>query len=197
MISHKTKEGKTVKRLGPIEGWSSDSRLICSLLYSTVDLKSLPIGRPGEGLRSFSSSKMDDGRWGAVNTNILRLDRVSSPTDEMSARYVLSQPEELKRPVKIIRETIDNFRSVKKWIQVYENKHTIVCAIRDKPPVAGLKLIADQLRQGTIVPAEEHVYVAPNYVWGNRSEISEDPDNLPRVLPDTIEDAINAAKKLR
>jgi hypothetical protein len=51
----------------------------------------------------------------------------------------------------------------------------------------------------TLVPAEDHPYVALSYVWGPIHGIfkfTDDSEQLPTKLPRTIEDAITVTQKL-
>jgi hypothetical protein len=48
-------------------------------------------------------------------------------------RYIVSQPEGMEGPVKIIKDEIEktNFETVKSWISLCQNKHTKICSIED------------------------------------------------------------------
>jgi hypothetical protein len=136
--------------------------------------------------RTLSSNKMEDRIWCSISTNLLRV--------EYAGRYIVSQPEGITGPVKLIKEHIDSFDIVKTWINLCQNQHTKICSIENRSSVLGLRLIDCDTK--TIVPGEAHLYVALSYVWGYSSENSEDPNKLSENLADTIKDAITVTKRL-
>ncbi|KAH6664202.1 heterokaryon incompatibility protein-domain-containing protein [Halenospora varia] len=184
---HKTQAGQLVKNLSPVSNWEIDSCALCSLLSSTMDLRYWPSGRKVP-LRTYSSNKMGNKPWNSISTNLLQAG--------YSERYIVSQPEGMEGPVKIIKDEIEetNFDSVKSWISLCQDKHAKICSIENHSSVPGLKLIG--CITSDIILAEDKPYLALSYVWGSGSEVSENPNKLPETLPNTIEDAIIVAKKL-
>jgi hypothetical protein len=184
---HKTQAGQPAKNLSPVVNWKIDSCALCSLLSSTMDLHYWPSGRKVP-LRTYSSNKMGDKSWHSINTNLLQAG--------YSERYIVSQPEGIEGPVKIIKDEIETiiFETVKVWISLCQKKHTKICSIENPSPVPGLKLI--DCITSDIILAEDRPYMALSYVWGLGSEVSENPKKLPKTLPNTIKDAIIVAKKL-
>ena len=184
---HKTKAGQPAKNLSPVPDWKIDSCALCSLLSSTMDLSNWPSGRRVP-LRTYSSNKMEDKAWNSISTNLLQAG--------YSGGYIVSQPEGIEGPVRIIKGEIEmtNFETVKNWISLCQNKHTKVCSIEDPSFVPGLKLIDCITRD--IILAEDKPYVAMSYVWGSGSEVSENLNKLPETLPNTIKDAIIVTKRL-
>jgi hypothetical protein len=188
---HKTYLGQLAATLVQISDWKIDSCTFCSLLSSTLlptlldwqQSKKIP-------LRSFSSNNMTDKIWSSIDTNLLQL----HPWHDN--RYLVSQPEGINGPVKIIKEDIDEatFERVKKWINLCQNQHTKVCSVDNPASVPGLKLI--DCETNTLIPGESHPYVALSYVWGCSSDTSEDPNQLPKILPNTIKDTITVTKRL-
>lgn len=124
--------------------------------------------------------------WKATNTNLIELD--------YSTRCIVSQPEGLKGPIRIIKEQINNYEIVKDWISLCRSHHTEVCSIEKTSAISSLRLI--ECKTGKLVPAENHPYVALSYVWGYSSEVSQDPDKLPEKLPRTIKDAMTVTVRL-
>ena len=183
---HKTQAGQLAKNLSPVPTWKIDSCALCSLLSSTMDLRHWPSGRKVP-LRTYSSNKMEDKAWNSISTNLLQAGY---------GRYIISQPEGMEGPVRIIKDEIGktNFETVKSWISLCQNKHTNMCSIEDPSFVPGLKLI--DCITSDIILAEDKPYAALSYVWGSGSEVSENPNKLPETLPNTIKDAIIVAKEL-
>lgn len=182
---HKTQAGKPAKNLSPVSNWEIDSCALCSLLSSTMDLRYWPSGRKVP-LRTYSSNKIGDKAWNSISTNLLQAGD--------SERYIVSQPEGMEGPVKIIKDEIEktSFDTVKSWISLCQDKHTKICSIENPSSVPGLKLF-DCITSGIIL-AEDEPYLALSYVWGSGSEVN--PNKLPKILPNTIEDAVIVAKKL-
>ncbi len=145
-------------------------------------------------LRAYSSSRMHYMGWSCVDTNILQ---ILAPGTRFSGRYIISQPSGIKGPVQMIREKIEQYETAKDWINLCQAMHTTVCRVKNPAIVRYQKLIDCQTR--TLVPAEDHPYVALSYVWGEISKIFEaidGSDKLPTKLPRTIEDAITVTRKL-
>ena len=181
---HKTRAGQPAGELSPVRDWDIDSCHLCSLLYSTIDV-TLPAS-DRVLFRTFSSNKMDDRTWCSISTNLLRV--------ACAGRYIVSQPEGITGPVKLIKDNIDNFDIVKTWINLCQSQHTKICSIENRSSVPGLRLIDCDTK--AIVPGEFHLYVALSYVWGYISETSGDPNKLSENSPNTIKDAITVTKRL-
>jgi hypothetical protein len=182
---HKTQAGQPAKKLNPVRNWNIDSCHLCSLLYSAIDVAVWASARVVP-FRTFSSNKMEDRTWSSISTNLLQVGH--------AGRYIVSQPEGITGPIKLIKENIDSFDIVKTWINLCQNQHTKICSIENRSSVPGLRLIDCDTK--TLVPGEAHLYVALSYVWGYSSETSEDPNKLPENLPNTIKDAITVTKRL-
>ncbi|KAH8665212.1 heterokaryon incompatibility protein-domain-containing protein, partial [Tricladium varicosporioides] len=184
---HKTQIGQLAKNLSPVSKWEIDSCALCSLLSSTIDLRYWPSGSKVP-LRTYSSNKMGNKAWNSINTNILQVGE--------SERYIVSQPEGMEGPVKIIKAKIEepNFDIVKSWISLCQNKHTKICSIEKHSSVTGLKLI--DCITSDIILAEDKPYLALSYVWGLGTEDHKNLKKLPEPLPNTIKDAIIVTKKL-
>jgi hypothetical protein len=105
--SHKGQAGQPVSLLTPVQNWKIASCLLCSLFHSTIDATDWASKRLQ--LRSFSLNKMEDKTWCSISTNLLKF--------EYGARYIVSQPEGITGPVKLIKENIGNFDAVKSWIK--------------------------------------------------------------------------------
>lgn len=174
---HKTKAGQPAKNLSPFPNWKIDSCALCSLLSSIMDLPYWPSGRKVP-LRTFSSNRMEDKAWNSISTNLLQAG--------YSLRYIVSQPEGMEGPVRIIKDEIEktDFETVKSWISLCQNKHTKICSIEDPSFVPGLKLI--DCITSNIILAEDKPYVTLSYVWGSGSELSDNLNKLPETLPNTI-----------
>jgi hypothetical protein len=132
--------------------------------------------------------------WSSVDTNMLQ---ILAKYSQFSGRYIVSQPSGIKGPVQMIREKIERYETVKNWINLCQVMHTTVCMIKGPSTVRYQKLIDCQTR--TLVPAEDHPYVALSYVWGSISEIfkfTDGSEQLPTKIPRTIEDAITVTQKL-
>jgi len=116
---------------------------------------------------------------------------------DFESRYIVSQSNGIKGPVQIIRANIEQYEPVKNWISLCQVMHTTVCMIKDPSTVRYQKLIDCHTR--TLVPAENHPYVALSYVWGPNPKSCEDVydfGKLPKKLPTTIEDTITVMQKL-
>ena len=184
---HKTKAGQAAKNLSSVPNWEIDSCALCSLMSSTMELRYWTPERKVP-LRTYSSNKMEDHAWKSINTNLLKAGH--------SSRYIVSQPEGIEGPVKIIKDRIDetNFETVKNWISLCQDKHIKICSVENPSFIPGLKLI--DCITGDIIMLEDKPYLALSYVWGSSSEIPENPNKLPEAIPNTIEDAIMVVKKL-
>jgi hypothetical protein len=183
--SHKTHAGQAAKELSPVPSWDITSCALCSLFQSTLNpLWSTQAGRKVP-LRTYSSNKMVDKVWSSISTNLLQVGH--------SRRYIVSQPEGVEGPVKVIKDEIGSFDCVKDWISLCSSRHRI-CDLEVRPSGVCQKLIDCETR--AIVPGEDRPYVALSYVWGLSSDISEDPNRLPANLPNTIQDAMTVTKRL-
>ena len=182
---HKTYRGLPVTNLSPVATWKIVQCPLCSLLYSTLSPKwaDHPYKIP---LRSLSSNKIPSTWWTSINTNFLQLD--------ISQRCIVSQPEGLNGPIRIIEKKIDNYEIVKGWINFCRKHHTRLCSVKGDFSIPSLKLIDCQT--GKLVSATNHCYVALSYVWGCNSETSVDPEKLPENLPRTIRDAMTVTQRL-
>ncbi|MAB46845.1 MAG: hypothetical protein CMN67_15775 [Sphingomonadaceae bacterium] len=132
--------------------------------------------------------------WSSVNTNMLQ---ILAKHSQFSGRYIVSQPSGIKGPVQMIGAKIEQYETVKNWINLCQVMHTKVCMINGPSTVRYQKLIDCQTR--TLVPAKDHPYVALSYVWGSIPEIFKFTDvseQLPTKIPRTIEDAITVTQKL-
>jgi hypothetical protein len=148
--------------LSPVDTWEINTCPLCGLLCSTASYShSFPSRKIY--FNTFSTDKMRGRRryfsdidkiWSSTSTKIMRV--------ETSERLVVSQPEGTLGPVKIIKETIENFEIVKSWIAFCREKHTKVCRVTGKSFVPGLKLI--DCHTGTIVDGKDKSYVALSYV---------------------------------
>jgi len=136
-------------------------------------------------LRTCSSDNMVDKVWSSISTNLLAVGN--------SGRCIVSQPEGVHGPVKIIKEEINSFDCVKDWISLCSSRHRI-CDLKIPSSNACQKLIDCETR--TIVLDENQSYVALSYVWGLGSDTSRDPKTLPTDLPNTIQDAMTVTKEL-
>jgi hypothetical protein len=183
--SHKTRAGQAAKNLSPLSSWDMPSCTLCSLFQSTLGTLWSTQARRKVPLRTYSSNKMEDKVWSSISTNLLQVG--------YSRRYIVSQPEGIEGPVKIIKDEIGSFDCVKDWISLCSSRHRI-CDPKVRPSGFCRKLIDCETR--AIVPGENQPYVALSYVWGLSSDISEDPNRLPANLPNTIEDAITVTKRL-
>jgi hypothetical protein len=183
--SHKTRAGQAAKELSPVPSWDILSCALCSLFQSTLDpIWSKQAGRKVP-LRTYSSNKVVDKIWSSISTNLLVVG--------LSERYIVSQPEGVDGPVKIIKEEINSFDCAKDWISLCSNRHRI-CDLEVPSSNACQKLIDCETR--AIVLGEKRPYVALSYVWGLGSDSSKDPNRLPTNVPNTIQDAITVTKKL-
>jgi hypothetical protein len=183
--SHKTHAGQPTKELSPVPSWETPSCTLCNLFQSTLSpLWSTQAGRKVP-LRTYSSNKMVDKVWSSISTNLLHVGH--------SGRYIVSQPEGVEGPVKIIKDKIGSFDCVKDWLSLCSSRHRI-CDLEVRPSSACRKLIDCETR--AIITGEDRPYVALSYVWGLSSDISEDPNRLPANLPNTIQDAMTVTKRL-
>ncbi|KAG4434632.1 hypothetical protein IFR05_009896 [Cadophora sp. M221] len=182
---HKTQAGQSAKNLSPVPEWEIDSCALCSLLSSTMNLKYWPAGIVVP-LRSHSSNRLEEKAWSSISTNMLEVGH--------GARLIVSQPEGIKGPVKIIRGDIEMgyFETVKSWINFCRDKHTKICAVDNFSPVQSLKLIDCQTLD--IILAEDMPYLALSYVWGPGSAATSITEL--ETLPNTIRDAITVTLKL-
>ena len=183
--SHKTHAGQTAKDLSPVPSWDILSCALCSLFQSTLDRFWSKKAGTEVPIRTYSSNKMVDKVWSSISTNLLAVGH--------SGRYIVSQPEGVDGPVKIITEEIDSFDCVKDWISLCSSRHRI-CDLQIPSSNACQKLIDCETR--AIVLGENQPYVALSYVWGLSSDTSRDPKTLPTDLPNTIQDAMTVTKKL-
>jgi len=179
---HKTQAGQLAKKLSPALSWD-DSCTLCRLFLSTMD----PAWRKSTEkvpLRTYSSNKMEDKFWNLISTNLLHLGYW---------KYLVSQPEGTRGPVKIVKNEISSFECIKDWISLCSRQHKI-CNLKAGIHVPGQKLIDCETR--ALVSRQHQSYVALSYVWGRPSDISEDSFTLLAKLPNTIEDAITVTKRL-
>ncbi|KAE9371965.1 HET-domain-containing protein [Stipitochalara longipes BDJ] len=182
--SHKTQAGQAAKKLSPVSSWKKTSCPLCSLFYSTMSRpRSTEIGEQVP-LRTYSSNKMEDKVWSSISTNLLQVGYT---------RYIVSQPEGAKGPVKIIKDKIGSFECIKDWIGLCTRQHKM-CNLETRSSIPSQKLI--DCETGVIVPGQDLPYVALSYVWGLSSDKSEDPNRLPAKLPNTIQDAMTVTKRL-
>ncbi|KAH7397632.1 heterokaryon incompatibility protein-domain-containing protein [Cadophora sp. MPI-SDFR-AT-0126] len=182
---HKTRRGLPVAALSPVAQWKIGRCPLCSLLYSTLSPQPANVSDK-QPLRSLSSNKIKSTWWKSIKTNFLELDN--------GRRCIVSQPDGLNGPIKIIGKKIDNYEIVKDWINLCRNHHTMSCSVGDAPSIPSLRLI--DCKTGELVPATNHPYVALSYVWGLSSETSKEPDKLPDDLPCTIKDAMTVTNRL-
>jgi hypothetical protein len=183
--SHKTQAGQAAKELSPVPSWDILSCALCSLFRSTLrPFWSKQAGRKVP-LRTYSSNKMVDKVWSSISTNLLEVGH--------SGRYIVSQPEGVDGPVKIIKDEINSFDCVKDWISLCSSRHRI-CDVEVRSSNACQKLIDCETR--AIVIGENRPYVALSYVWGLSSDKSEDANRLPTNMPNTIQDAMTLTKRL-
>lgn len=183
--SHKTQAGQATKELSPVPSWDILSCALCSLFRSTLrPFWSKQAGRKVP-LRTYSSNKMVDKVWSSISTNFLEVGH--------SGRYIVSQPEGVDGPVKIIKDEINSFDYVKDWISLCSSRHRI-CDVEVRSSNACQKLIDCETR--AIVIGENRPYVALSYVWGLSSDKSEDANRLPTNVPNTIQDAMTVTKRL-
>ncbi|KAH9221762.1 hypothetical protein DL95DRAFT_381541, partial [Leptodontidium sp. 2 PMI_412] len=127
---HKTQVGQSAKNLSPVPKWEIDSCALCSLLSSTIDLEYWSAGE-AVPLRSYSSNKLEEKTWRSISTNLLRVGH--------STRRIVSQPEGIEGPVKIIKGGIEMgyFETVKSWINFCRDNHTKICSVENFSPVQG------------------------------------------------------------
>lgn len=189
---YKTYGGLSAGCLTNVSTWEVDTCAFCNILRSTLP-PYVPDAHVKLALQAYSSKRIHYMGWSSIDANMLQI-LAKSPT--FSGRYIVSQPSGIKGPVQMIRETIEQYETVKKWINLCQVMHTRVCMVKDPSTVRYQKLIDCQTR--TLVPAENHPYVALSYVWGSIPEIFtlSDGVQLPTKIPRTIEDAIAVTQKL-
>jgi len=153
---HKTKAGQAAKNLSSVPHWEIDSCALCSLMSSTMELRYWTPKRKVP-LRTYSSNKMEDNAWKSISTNLLKAG--------YSSRYIVSQPEGIEGPVRIIKDRIDetSFETVKSWISLCQDKHIKICSVENPSFIPGLKLI--DCITGDIIMLEDKPYLALSYVW--------------------------------
>jgi hypothetical protein len=187
---YKTSGGLRTGGLVNVSTWEVDTCALCNLLRSTLP-PNLPDDHMKIALQAYSSKRIHYMGWSSVDTNMLQ---ILAEYSQFSGRYIVSQPSGIKGPVQMIREKIERYETVKNWINLCQVMHTTVCMINDPSTIQYQKLIDCQTR--TLVPAEDHPYVALSYVWGSIPEENDDSGklptklSLPTKLPRTIEDAI-------
>jgi hypothetical protein len=183
---HKTVAGQTVKKkLGPARNLKARSCALCHLVYSSLG----PHYQKDSGLiplRTFSSTRMRDKTWSSIDTNLMQA--------HYTCKYIVSQPEGLNGPIRIVKDHIQDYEIFKDWINLCRAYHTKVCEVETSNSVPFQKLIDCETR--TIIPASNHPYVALSYVWGLGSKIYPFSETLPLNLPNTIEDTISVTLKL-
>lgn len=192
-INYKTYGGLPASGLNNISTWQIDTCALCNLLRSTLP-PNVPDNHGKLALRAYSSKKIHYMGWSSVDTNMLQIVGVHT---SFSGRYIVSQPSGIKGPVQMIKEKVERYDTVKYWINFCQVMHTKVCKIKDPSTVRYQELIDCQTR--TLVPAEDHPYVALSYVWGvipEKFAITDDSEKLPTNLPRTVEDAITVTLKL-
>lgn len=183
---HKTVAGQTVKKkLGPAQNLKPRSCAFCHLLYSSLG----PHYQKESGLiplRTFSSTRLRDNTWSSIDTNLIQA--------HYTCKYIVSQPQGLTGPIRIVKDHIQDYEIFKDWINLCRAYHTKVCTVEISNSVLFQKLIDCETR--IIIPASNHPYVALSYVWGLNSEKSSFSETLPPNLPNTIEDTISVTLKL-
>jgi hypothetical protein len=173
--------------------WEVNACALCDLFCSAISATRLEEYKEFK-LRAFSSKRITYMGWNSIDTNMLQL--WAFPL----SRYIVSQPTGIQGPVQMIREKIERYEVVKEWIHLCQSMHTTVCMVHNPLTVRYQRLIDCQSR--TLVPAEDHPYVALSYVWGHTSEtcnnleVIYDSGKLSEKLPRTIEDAITVTLKL-
>ncbi len=190
---YKTSRGLPAGRLINVSTWEIDTCALCSLLRSTLP-PYVPDDHMKIALQAYSSKRIHYMGWSSTDTNMLQ---ILSAYSQFSGRYIVSQPSGIKGPVQMIREKIERYETVKKWINLCQVMHTTVCMIKGPSTVRYQKLI--DCRTRTLVPAEDHPYVALSYVWGTIPEVfkfTDGSEQLPTKVPRTIEDAITVTQKL-
>lgn len=190
---HKKSGGLSVSGLISVSTLEVDTCALCNLLRSTL-APNLPDDNMKIALQAYSTNRIHYMGWSSVDTNMLQ---ILAEDPRFSGRFIVSQPSGIKGPVQIIQEKIERYDTVKNWINLCQSMHTTVCMIKDHSTVRYQKLIDCQTR--TLVPVEDHPYVALSYVWGSIPEIFkviDYSDKLPTKLPRTIEDAITVTQKL-
>jgi len=190
---YKTFSGLSAGGLTNVSMWEVDTCALCNLLRSTLP-PYVPDDHMKISLQAYSSKRIHYMGWSSVDTNMLQ---ILAGYSQFSGKYIVSQPSGIKGPVRMIREKIERYDTVKNWINLCQVMHTTVCMIKDPSTVRYQKLIDCQTR--TLVPAEDLPYVALSYRWGSIPEIFKFTDGcgqLPTKIPRTIEDAITITQKL-
>lgn len=129
--------------------------------------------------------------------------RVCQP-EMIRATGWISPVETLKIPAKFSPRLLNvhvDFTVLRAWLGFCALHHTKTCSSRDSREMLPLRVIDCNSRM--IIPATSSCqYLALSYVWGNSTaSLGEDDsdlakDQLPKYLPQTIEDAILTAKCL-
>jgi len=195
--NYKTSWGLPAGGLSNVSTWEVDTCALCNLLRSTLP-PNVPDNYWKIALRAYSSKRIHYMGWSSVDTNMLQV-------YPFWGRYIVSQPSGVNGPVQMIRHNIEQYETVKNWINLCQVMHTTVCTIKNPSTVRYQELIDCQTR--TLVPAEDHPYVALSYVWGQiprTFEVIDDSEHsptnflrkLPTKLPRTVEDAITVTQKL-
>ena len=190
---YKTSGGLPAGGLTNVSTWEVDTCALCNLLRSTLP-PSVPDDHMKLALGAYSPKRIHYMGWSSVDTNMLQ---ILAEYSQFSGRYIVSQPSGIKGPIQMIREKIERYETVKNWISLCQVMHAAVCMIKGPSAVRCQKLVDCQTR--TLVPAEDHPYVALSYVWGSIHGIfkfTNDSEQLPTKLPRIIEDAITVTQKL-
>lgn len=192
-VNYKTSGGLPVSGLTRISTWQVDTCALCNLFRSTLPPNVLA-DHVKLTLRAYSSKKIHYMGWSSVDTNLLQ---IVAKDYQFSGRYIVSQPSGINGPVQMIQKKFERYGTVRDWINLCLVMHTTVCEIKDPSPVRYQELIDCQTR--TLVPAEDHPYVALSYAWGQIPEkynVADHSRKLPTHFPRTIEDAITVTLKL-
>jgi hypothetical protein len=130
---------------------------------------------------------MIDKTWSLIDTNLIQA--------RSTCKYIVSQPQGLNGPFRIVKGNIKDYEIFNDWINLCRAHHTKCCAaVETTDSVPFHKLIDYETRK--IIPASIHTYVALSYVWGLNFENFSFSETLPLNLPNTIADIIRVTLKL-
>jgi len=177
--------------------WSNDERCtFCKFLDDMYDFKAvLRQDYTGRVLRCYRGVRQATA---SLVGNLILL-RLEGTVAETTSYFTLQRPNGNGGAVRMVSPTT-SFDVPKAWLEFCRSYHTNSCdtnpEFANSWPVANFRLI--DCTTGHIIPATGQPYAALSYVWGSPASSSPGFSDRLRtdLLPETIDDAIMATKKM-
>jgi hypothetical protein len=184
-----------IGKLGPISTWNLEACNFCRLFEAVV-----PSGEDSPYPRYFELHAFDShGDPSTCKlpflTGIPSRIMLGLRSGYLNYRYQYLWPQlEGVGPLRLLKPDSIDFMILQDWLDICREKHTNKCSSKSVSPVQHLKLVDCETHD--IVSANDYAYAALSYTCGQIEYAPYDPDHLPSILPNTIQDAIAVTQKL-